>query len=741
MKLKIFLSNDQRNSKKLIIHLFFTLIILFSFNYQKSNSSTNSNLVIQKRFEHTFDSLENYSKINLKRSYNEILNYKSAKNLTDSIQYILDIGWDCQLIQPKLGLHYLDYLLYQYSTEKDTNRMKIYEFYLGKTYSVKAHLHYHLWENDSSYHYFSKSIYYRERTGDILEKIWTYNNIALYFNKVENIDSSSYYISKAIRILKNNTKNLSFSYVNDFFYSKVNKHGGKNSLLSSTYREILLNCQRLGAISNSLGYFNTSFKYKDIKPIFTDNYIDDMMGFLTLYIELQNYFFFQEYPFESQNRQIYYEKLYNNYKNAYSISPNFEKLKLYDFIYRLQSPKYKLTRLDAETIEKNPHFYYNPIENLLFKIIDLKFGEYSIKQKREIIISELKKNDTLINLQERIYLIQNINSIFNEELKYYEPFSKYVKLLSKLDIIASENKNNNKILLNQTIIDLNNYHKFLLSRVVNYNKEKYYLLISIIGFFSILLFFIGYLYYKNRKLVKESLKINKQLYENNEINKKIYGVISHDLSSPIANFEFYLEILENKINNEDNYKSNEILHQLKTKSRFLNSTLESLLSYLKFEEDKLEIKYEKIILKSIIDEIIEMQIDFINEKNIEIITNNCEYEIISEKTLLSIILRNLIQNALKFSYKNSQIVINLLTKDNYITIEIIDYGIGVNEDKRKAIINGIPITAGVDNENNQSTGFGFLLIRDIIIKLNGKFEIENNHPKGTIVKVTLPQNL
>jgi len=113
MKLKIFLSNNQRNSKKLIIHLFSTLIILFSFNYQKSNSSTNSNLVIQKRFEHTFDSLENYSKINLKRSYNDILNFKRARNLTDSIQKILNIGWECQIYQPKLGLPFLDYLDYK----------------------------------------------------------------------------------------------------------------------------------------------------------------------------------------------------------------------------------------------------------------------------------------------------------------------------------------------------------------------------------------------------------------------------------------------------------------------------------------------------------------------------------------------------------------------------------------------------------------------------------------------------
>ena len=740
MKLKIFLSNNQRNSKKLIIHLFSTLIILFSFNYQKSNSSTNSNLVIQKRFEHTFDSLENYSKINLKRSYNDILNFKRARNLTDSIQKILNIGWECQIYQPKLGLPFLDYLDYKYSIEKDTKRIKTYELYIGKAYSIKAHLHYHLWENDSSYHYFSKSIYYRERTGDILEKIWAYNNIALYFNKVENIDSSAYYISKAINVLSEKTKNFSFSYTNEYLKSEVNNTFGKSYLLQASYREILLNCHRLGINSYHSEYLDIISKYKEIKPIFIEHNIESMMGHLNLYLELQNYFIFYEYQSDSPNKLKYYDDLFQIYSEYYINNDNYEKLRLYDFVYKLQNSKNKFVQKDAETILRNSSFYYNPIENYLFKIIDLKFGNYTANQKRKIIISELDKIDTLINHQERVYLVLHLQHIFNEELINYAPFKLYLdkvyKSVNEITKISANYKH-----LNQSIIDLNNYHQFLLSRVVNYKNDKLYFLIGIILFFLILISVVGSLYFKNRKLTKQSLAINKQLLENNQINKKIYGVISHDLSSPIANFELYLEILENKINSNEKSKSFEIINQLKTKSHFLNSTLESLLNYLKFEEDKFEIIYEKINLNSIINEIKEMQNDLIVEKNIEIITNNCENEIISEKILLSVILRNLIQNSLKFSFTNSKIIINLINLDNYITIEIIDFGLGVCEDKRKAIIRGIPITAGVDNENNQSTGFGFLLIRDIILKLNGKFEIENNHPKGTIVKVTLPQKL
>ena len=562
----------------------------------------------------------------------------------------------------------------------------------------------------------------------------------MYFNKVENIDSSAYYISKAINVLSEKTKNFSFSYTNEYLKSEVNNTFGKSYLLQASYREILLNCHRLGINSYHSEYLDIISKYKEIKPIFIEHNIESMMGHLNLYLELQNYFIFYEYQSDSPNKLKYYDDLFQIYSEYYINNDNYEKLRLYDFVYKLQNSKNKFVQKDAETILRNSSFYYNPIENYLFKIIDLKFGNYTANQKRKIIISELDKIDTLINHQEREYLVLHLQHIFNEELINYAPFKLYLdkvyKSVNEITKISANYKH-----LNQSIIDLNNYHQFLLSRVVNYKNDKLYFLIGIILFFLILISVVGSLYFKNRKLTKQSLAINKQLLENNQINKKIYGVISHDLSSPIANFELYLEILENKINSNEKSKSFEIINQLKTKSHFLNSTLESLLNYLKFEEDKFEIIYEKINLNSIINEIKEMQNDLIVEKNIEIITNNCENEIISEKILLSVILRNLIQNSLKFSFTNSKIIINLINLDNYITIEIIDFGLGVCEDKRKAIIRGIPITAGVDNENNQSTGFGFLLIRDIILKLNGKFEIENNHPKGTIVKVTLPQKL
>jgi K+-sensing histidine kinase KdpD len=218
----------------------------------------------------------------------------------------------------------------------------------------------------------------------------------------------------------------------------------------------------------------------------------------------------------------------------------------------------------------------------------------------------------------------------------------------------------------------------------------------------------------------------------------MYSVISHDLSAPISYFDYYLNEITKNFQNNNQLKALEQIESLKNKSNFINDTLESMLDYLKFEDTKIELIYESTNLREIVFEVKNLNINYLNEKNIEIQTKGIENEIYTEKTFISIIIRNLLQNSIKFSKPNSIIIVELSNIENQTIIKIIDFGIGITPKRREAILNGIPITAGVDTNNKQSSAFGFLLVRDLVIKLGGNINIEDNSPSGTIVIITLP---
>lgn len=687
------------------------------------------------------DGLDNlitlYSDIKNDKYINETVHeINNSETLKDSLIHTINIGWNSHYYAPSIGIYFADILINKFHKETDSNRLKLYEIYIGKLYSVKAHCHHTKWENDSSYHYFSKSIYYRLKTGDLLEKIWAHNNITLYFNKIGKADSSAYYLHNAITLLKENTKYFHFTYDSHLLESKINGVKGVSSLIYLTYHELLLNYTHLGVISDNVFFVNPMGKYNEYEKLINE-FNSSLMGegylylFLKQIVFLINFNAFQEnnlYDLKNKKKFDFYLRFYNQRKHC-------NILKLYNFINNLKNVNLKLTFSDWKNENVDTTIYYNPLEKLLFKIIEIKFSSIPSAKKRNILINQLKEIYPKLNHVEKAYLLTTYKEIFKSELNDYKPFEKYLKNL-ELDARYINQKYSRNPTVRNSILEFNKFHKFLLEKVNQYNVERFYLLIGIIVIVVIILLISIVLLIKNRKLTKSTMEINNLLIERNYINQKIYSVISHDLSAPISYFDFYLDEIERNVKSNNFEKAFEQINGLKTKSKFINSTLESMLDYLRFDNSKADLMFENINLNNIVDDIINLNIDYLNDRNVKIIKKGLEHEIYSEKTFMTVILRNLIQNSIKFTRSNSSIICELIkTQNNYI-IKISDNGIGIEPKRKEAILNGIPITAGTDINNKQSSAFGFLLIRDLILKLKGKLEIEDNPEGGTIIFLT-----
>ena len=116
-----------------------------------------------------------------------------------------------------------------------------------------------------------------------------------------------------------------------------------------------------------------------------------------------------------------------------------------------------------------------------------------------------------------------------------------------------------------------------------------------------------------------------------------------------------------------------------------------------------------------------------------------EIEVIADLNMLYSILQNLISNAIKFTYKGGNIIVEALEKDDFVKISVIDNGIGIrNEDKEKIFrIDQSHSTKGTENE--QGTGLGLILVKDMVEKHGGKVWIESELTKGTAFYFLLPR--
>ena len=148
---------------------------------------------------------------------------------------------------------------------------------------------------------------------------------------------------------------------------------------------------------------------------------------------------------------------------------------------------------------------------------------------------------------------------------------------------------------------------------------------------------------------------------------------------------------------------------------------------------------EKIQLKPVVDEITEIFILASQKKQIEVkCTIQDETFIFADENMLKTILRNLVNNAIKFTHTNGIVEIYTETRDSQLDIYVKDNGIGISEEKLKEIFSTSTISGSYGTDNEKGSGLGLMISKEFIEKHGGILEIESELKSGSTFKISLP---
>lgn len=249
---------------------------------------------------------------------------------------------------------------------------------------------------------------------------------------------------------------------------------------------------------------------------------------------------------------------------------------------------------------------------------------------------------------------------------------------------------------------------------------------------------------------KEKVKTNKiivaqkeSLDELNAMKDKLFSVVSHDLRSSVhalktSNTELS-ENLEAK-----NFNALDTL--LNTNSAIVNGAynlLDNLLHWALLQTEQSYFEMENMHLFFIVEQTAYNYKPLLLDKKIEFKNKVSEDEIaVADQESLKIILRNLLDNAIKFSNPNDTITVYTRnTSENYCDLVIEDTGMGMSETTRLQLLNDSVTLAKKENKHIIGTGLGMQLCKSMIQKNKGKFAIESELGKGTKMIVSLRKNL
>ena len=364
--------------------------------------------------------------------------------------------------------------------------------------------------------------------------------------------------------------------------------------------------------------------------------------------------------------------------------------------------------------------YHFQIENLLFLS-----KQYDKLGKTDESYSYLKQyvtlKDSVLEKDKRknVGLFQALNDLENKRLTINE-------LSSKTEI--AENKYENEKRISYILIVLIAIFSLFLIISINLHtaKKKAYNLLE----------------FKNYQINKMNEEIQKQTYKLKRLNStkdKFFSIIAHDLKNPFNSIQGFTELLIDNYKDYDDEKKLKFLKIIKGSSSKASNLVSNLLLWANNQSGGMNFHPIKIELATLVSESISfIEIEAIN-KNITIINNVDSHVLVfADENMIDTVMRNLISNAIKFTYSKGEVQIFSEMKDNFVEICVKDSGIGISQENLSNLFDIVVKNTSIGTANEHGSGLGLILCKDFIEKNGGKIWVESVVNVGSEFKFTLP---
>jgi len=329
---------------------------------------------------------------------------------------------------------------------------------------------------------------------------------------------------------------------------------------------------------------------------------------------------------------------------------------------------------------------------------------------------------------------------------------KYITLNDSLTKIANKNllldlktkyETEKKILENQTLKHENESK----SRVI------YWQYISAIAFVFVFLVMIVLIFnvHRGRKKLEDAnhhLKdLNQRIVDQNKLLKEtistknqILSILGHDLRSPYSSILGLFEMMLADYDSFNPEEKRKIFELIFTQVSDTYNTVDNVLNWALNQQGKINSHPQEEKLFDIVERIGKLFDNIALQKQINIL-NEVPKELTAfvDKDLISTVLRNLINNALKFSFKDGTIEIKAIEMDDKVKIQVIDNGRGMNASKLNSLMSDETLVSERGTDNEMGTGLGFHIVKDFVKLQQGSIIVESEEGKGSIFSIELPR--
>jgi signal transduction histidine kinase len=247
---------------------------------------------------------------------------------------------------------------------------------------------------------------------------------------------------------------------------------------------------------------------------------------------------------------------------------------------------------------------------------------------------------------------------------------------------------------------------------------------------------------RNLQISNAISKLSESENELQKLNKskdRIFSVVAHDLRNPVAAVTGFSELLYDNFEQFPVETQKEYLLQILQGTQRIQNLLENLLIWARSQMKAVKYEPEMLVMRDLLNECIREMKANIDHKKVDCILEiESDCVVFADKGMMNTVFRNLVINAIKFSFPGGKIRISSEAASKGCTIRVSDEGIGIQPEIQEKLFrpNEVISTPGTTGESG--SGLGLLICKEFIERNQGTIQVESEPGNGSTFVVSLP---
>jgi two-component system, sensor histidine kinase and response regulator len=358
---------------------------------------------------------------------------------------------------------------------------------------------------------------------------------------------------------------------------------------------------------------------------------------------------------------------------------------------------------------------------------------------------------------ERTYkVLSDIHHNLGHESKAYDYLAMYTSLHDS--IYTLQNSKQIALLQNEFELNLKQAQIELLTKDTDLKQkeigsQRMQLYATILGSSCVLLLVVVMLYsfqkvkrtnreleQQKEELAKKNIEIevkSNELETLNSTKDKLFSIIGHDFRSPLHSLRGLLELIGTRNMSQQEFE--QYSKDLRNKIDVVYNNLDNILHWSVSQLNGINASPLKVNVQDLSNDVVELYSEIARVKGVKLINDvPGGIGVWADKEQIRLVIRNLVSNALKFTFAGGQVTIGAAVMDSVARIYVKDTGVGISGDDISKLFVKQTLWSERGTNNEKGLGLGLLLCKEFIEKNAGTIEIRSEAGVGTTIAFTLP---